>query len=333
MARARCGGAATMRAMSIPDPLPTFDQLPAIDGAPPHSAWWLFGRDDQVGLFNLQTPERIAAAARLVTAGKMFALNWALELPNPPLFGRGAIRQSIIAGAIHHDDVLDNFYPQASSQWDTLVHVGNSQHGFYNGIKASEVTGKPGSRGGIDHWARRGIAGRAVLLDVGRFLESRGDPIDFTTDRRFTVEELEDCRKAQGVEFEPGDVLLLRTGWTEWYSSLDQPQRVALANMATFRAPGIASGETMARYLWDLHIVAAASDLPSLEAWPPRRDTGGFLHEWLIGLFGMAIGELWDLSKLAADCASDGRYLCFLTSAPINKLGGIGSPPNALAFK
>lgn len=322
-----------MRAMPIPDPLPSFDQLPAVEGAPPHSAWWLFGRDDQVGLFNLQTPERIAGAAKLVTAGKMFALNWALEMPSPPLFGRGAIRQQIIAGAIHHDDVLDNFYPQASSQWDTLVHVGNSQHGFYNDIKGSEVTGKAGSKGGIDHWARRGIAGRAVLLDIGRYLEAKGDSIDFTTDRRFSVEELEACRKAQGVEFEPGDVFLLRTGWTEWYSGLDQPQRNALANMATFRAPGIASGETMARYLWDLHIVAAASDLPSLEAWPPRRDFGGFLHEWLIGLFGMAIGELWDLASLAADCAGDRRYACFLVSAPINKLGGIGSPPNAIALK
>lgn len=322
-----------MHAMPIPDPLPSFDQLPAVEGAPPHSAWWLFGRDDQVGLFNLQTPERIVGAAKLVAAGKMFALNWALELPSPPLFGRGAIRQTISAGPISHDDVLDNFYPQASSQWDTLVHVGNSQHGFYNGITHAEVTGKSGSKGGVDNWARRGIAGRAVLLDVGRYLESQGDPIDFTTDRRFSVEELEACRKAQGVEFEPGDVLLLRTGWTEWYTGLEQPQRNALANMATFRAPGIASGEPMARYLWDLHVVAAASDLPSLEAWPPRRDFGGFLHEWLIGLFGMAIGELWDLASLAADCAGDGRYACFFVSAPINKLGGIGSPPNAIALK
>jgi hypothetical protein len=47
----------------------------------------------------------------------------------------------------------------------------------------------------------------------------------------------------------------------------------------------------------------------------------------------MAIGELWDLASLAADCAGDGRYACFLVSAPINKLGGIGSPPNAIGLK
>lgn len=313
--------------------LPRFDELPTVEGAPPGSAWWLFGKDDQVGMLNLQTPVRIVRAARLVQRGAMFPLNWNLELPDPPLFNRGALRQTIFGGPIHHDDVLDNFYPQASSQWDTLVHVGNSRFGFYNGIRKEEVTGKPGSRGGIDQWARRGIAGRAVLLDIGRFLVERDEALDFTSDRRISVAELEECAAAQGVSFEVGDILLLRTGWTEWYEGLDERERVALANMATFRAPGIAAGEAMAEYLWNLHICAIASDLPSVEAWPPRREHGGFLHEWLLGMFGIAIGELWDLSRLAADCADDGRYEVFLVSAPLNKLGGIGSPPNAIAFK
>ncbi|MFN3486651.1 MAG: hypothetical protein ACK44W_14380, partial [Planctomycetota bacterium] len=34
--------------------------------------------------------------------------------------------------------------------------------------------------------------------------------------------------------------------------------RAALANMATFRAPGIMAGEEMAAYLWNLHICAIA---------------------------------------------------------------------------
>ncbi len=314
-------------------PLPSYDELPAVEGAPPQSAWWLFGKDDQVGLFNLQTPETILEAAKLMKRGVMFPLNWDLELPNPPLFGRGALKHTITGGPIHHDDVLDNFFPQASSQWDTLVHVGNTEHGFYNGIKKEEVTGKPGSKGGIDHWAKKGIAGRAVLLDIGRYLASAGTPIDFLTDRRFSAEELEACRQAQGVAIQPGDMLLVRTGWTEWYEGADEATRTSLADMATFKSPGLLAGEEMARYLWDLHICAIASDVPAVEAWPPRRETGGFLHERLIGLFGMAIGEMWDLTRLAADCAEDRRYESFLVSAPINKTGGIGSPPNAIAFK
>jgi hypothetical protein len=47
----------------------------------------------------------------------------------------------------------------------------------------------------------------------------------------------------------------------------------------------------------------------------------------------MALGELWPLGDLAADCADDGVFECLLTSAPLNGRGGIASPPNALAIK
>ena len=315
------------------DRLPRFDDLPAVDGAPPQSAWWLFGRDDQVGMMNLQTPERIAAAARLVERGAMFPLNWDLELPNPPLYGRGAVRQTILRRPTANDDVLDNFFPQASSQWDSLIHVGHSQHGFYNGVTHAEITGEPGSRGGIENWARRGIAGRAVLLDMGRYLASQGTPLDCGTDTRFTPEQIEACRAAQGIDIREGDVVLVRTGWTSWYVEQDIVKRRELSNRDLLRAPGLQAGEAMARFIWDLHVVALASDVPALEAWPFAPETGGFLHEYIIGLFGMGIGELWDLEALADDCAADGRYECFFTSAPINKLAGIGSPPNAIAFK
>jgi hypothetical protein len=53
----------------------------------------------------------------------------------------------------------------------------------------------------------------------------------------------------------------------------------------------------------------------------------------MLAFFGMPIGEMWNLEGLAEDCAADGRYDFFLTSAPLNIPGGIGSPPNALAIK
>jgi len=319
--------------MPNPGSLPDFDQLPGAEGAPPKSGWWLFGKDDQVGLFNLQTPERIAAAARLVQSGAMFPLNWDLELPSPPLYGRGALRQTVFRSPGGHDDVLDNFFPQASSQWDSLVHVGHPQHGFYNGVTAAEVTGQPGTRGGIEHWARRGIAGRGVLLDMARYYEKQGRPIDASQAVRIPPEDLEACRADEGVEIRTGDVLLVRTGWIGWYLRQDGVTRRAISSPTNLTAPGLAAGEAMARYLWNLHVVAAASDCPALEAWPPTVESGGFLHHYLIGLFGMAIGELWNLDALAGHCAGDGRYEFFFTSAPLNKLGGVGSPPNAIAFK
>jgi len=57
------------------------------------------------------------------------------------------------------------------------------------------------------------------------------------------------------------------------------------------------------------------------------------MHRTIIGLWGMPIGEMFRLDMLAEDCAADRRYEVFFTSAPLNKLGGVASPPNALAIK
>ena len=45
--------------------LPDYADLPLAPGGG-HSAWGLFGVEDNLGLVNLMTPQRIAAAARLV---------------------------------------------------------------------------------------------------------------------------------------------------------------------------------------------------------------------------------------------------------------------------
>lgn len=49
-------------------------------------------------------------------------------------------------------------------------------------------------------------------------------------------------------------------------------------------------------------------------------------------MFGMSIGELWDLKALSAHCQKTGRYSFLLTSVPLNIPGLVGSPANAIAI-
>lgn len=56
------------------------------------------------------------------------------------------------------------------------------------------------------------------------------------------------------------------------------------------------------------------------------------LHQYFLSLFGMSIGELWDLKELSSYCKKTGRYSFMLTSAPLNHPGLVASPPNALAI-
>jgi kynurenine formamidase len=312
--------------------LPSYDQLPeAPNGG--RSAWGVFGSEDNVGLVNLLTPECVVAAARLITKGSVFPLDAPLDAFNPALARfRGIPRHHVLhtAGTMAFDDVYDNFFPQGSSQWDSLGHVGYDVDAFYNGATEDDVLS--GRRNTIEHWAQRGIVGRAILLDMVRTLADDGRPYDPGSPTGYTVDDLEQARARAGVEFAPGDVLLIHTGFAAWYLNLTPYQRVDAVRRGT--TPGIAQGEEMCRYLWDNHIAAIGSDTYAVEVNPFDRSTVmGFLHRMLIGQFGMALGELWWTEDLAADCAADGVYECFFASMPLNAPGGIGSPPNACAIK
>jgi len=314
--------------------LPTYAQLSERTDAPRGSNWGLFGADDQLGTINFLTPERVVASARLVRKGAVFPLNLPLHLPDPPLFNRGRYVHHITGGQgeqrLGHDDYLDNFYLQASSQWDSLAHVGHPRHGLYNGVQAAEVTGEEGSKNGLDHWAQRGIAGRGVLLDVARHLAAQGDPIDANSSRAITAPELDATAEAQDVTVQPGDIVLVRTGWEQMYLAAERQARERIAS--DLRAPGLQGSIEMAAWLWDHRVAAVASDCPALEPWPWDLSVGT-LHVRALCYLGLPLGELWHLEDLASDCATDGAYEFLLTSSPLNLRGGIGSPPNALALK
>ena len=314
--------------------VPRFADLPVRSEAPPGSSWGVFGASDEIGTLNFIRPEHVVAAARVVGQGKVFSLNLGLELPDPPFFGRKPVRHTLFEkyGGTALDDFLDELYPQASSHWDGLRHFADPDHGFYNGAQLAELTADGATRLGVQHWARRGIAARGILLDVARMLAGEGvspDPFDFFP---ISPELLARTARQQRVELRPGDVLLVRTGWLEAYEQLDRPSREKLAAAGRPGAPGL-HGDDMPAFLWDNQIAAVATDNPALEATQPGDSSPLPLHAALIARLGMPLGELWRLGPLAADCDADGVYEGLLASAPLNVSGGAGSPANAVFLK
>ena len=325
----------------MPD-LPSFDQLPVADGKPAGSAWGLWGDDDVLGCLNLVTAERTKRGAACVRKGSVFALNLDMNLPDPPLFGRDAYTHEVVwlQNNAGHDEHISGWNTQSSSQWDGFRHIRHPIHGFYNGVADEDH--------GVNHWARRGIAGRGVLADVARWRERHGRPLAVNTSEPIEAADIRGTLDAQGVAVEPGDVLLIRTGWLAWYLSLDADGRVAY-NEQSHPTVGLRPGEDNWRLLWDLHIAAVAADNPALEVWPPAAFATPeriqellatrehldeiFMHIRLLPLFGLPIGEFFNLEALADDCAADGVYEFMFTSAPLNLPAGVASPPNALAVK
>jgi len=233
------------------------------------------------------------------------------------------------------DDVFDEFSPQSSSQWDALSHAAYEPGAFYNGITPRQILDE--GRNAIHHMAERGIAGRAVVLDLESWLRAEDPDFDHAKPRAISAEELSAALAAQGVAVEPGDVLIVHTGFLEWYRQQDEETRTRLSSRETLQAIGLDQAESVAEFIWNLHVCAVATDLPALEQWPPQYDFEsnpfGFLHRFIIGQFGISIGELWDTAKLAQDCRDDGVYEAFLASAPLHVRGAAGSPANAVAIK
>ena len=80
---------------------------------------------------------------------------------------------------------------------------------------------------------------------------------------------------------------------------------------------GVESSEEIIRWIWEREFAAVAGDQPAFEAVPFQNDKW-HLHQWLLAGWGMPIGELFDLEKLADECRRLGKWSFFFSSMPLN---------------
>jgi hypothetical protein len=357
-------GSSKMAGPSIPfnpesTTFPTLAQLPIQPGAPTGAAW-VWGADDNRGRLNLLTPTRIAAAAKeCIQTGESARLDLPLHLPLQPAFGRCVFQHTI--KPIHEGVAYDDEYTlntQSGTQWDGFRHVGHAATGtFYNGGRASDFrsldangaaippsssspqTPPDNLRNSIHHWSSgNGFSGRAILLDYRRYAASKGIKYDSSTSHPITLTELRACAHhqngldlrpvSQGGHVRPGDILLLRTGWTEDYHTRSSSQNAALATREgdAQKLVGVHADDDMVAFLHDCWFAAVGGDQPAWECWPPNPKC--FLHEYLLALWGVPIGEMLDLERASEICERLRRWVFFFTSAPARCEGGVGSHVN-----
>lgn len=161
-----------------------------------------------------------------------------------------------------------------------------------------------------------GIVGRGVLLDYVSYAESKNIPIDCFSTTSISPSVLREIASVQGTIFRPGDILFVRTGWTEAYGRMTRAEQEQLA--ATYPPPaiGLESSKETLRWIWDNQFAAVVGDQPSFEAWPCQ-NTDFMLHEWLLAGWGTPIGELFDLKQLSEECQKRKRWSFFFSSMPL----------------
>jgi kynurenine formamidase len=314
--------------------------------------WGRWGDQDELGTLNLITAEKVAQAASLVTEGKVFPLGVDFGSSGPQ--GAFHYRQNPVhvmtidggdektlreygpkwlcnpsavqlsgyseAGPMRFNDDMIIMPLQAATQWDALSHV-YYEDKLYNGFPATSVSSLGAYYLGIDKVDVKGITSRGLLLDL---VKLRGaDTYLDDVERPVTPAELDEAARAQGVEVQPGDIVLVRTGWWARF----------LAN-GDGAEPGAGLDWTCASWLHDHRVAAVAADNLMVEN-PVSGVDGTILPMHMLCLrdMGMMFGEYWDLTALAEDCAADGRYDFQLVAPPLSVTGGVGSPINPIAIK
>jgi len=336
---------------------------------PEGSNWGDFGPDDQIGRLNLLTPEKVKQGIAEVKEGLTFCLSLPLDYPggnvlnprrHPPILrptlrnGRPNMvyvvqRDNPEATDVINDDAVI-LHLQYSTQWDTLAHVGGMFDAdgdgvpeplYYNGFKAgSDVVGPQPDAGrdgcghmsyahklGVENMAAKAIQGRAVMVDLEKHYGRDHKYVNFDDFKRVL--------DADKVVVEPGDMLLLYTGFTDEIVKMDKKVDPARAHAMCSVLDG--RDKRLLQWITDSQISALIADNYGVEAVPAKPGPADAehpslpIHNHCLFKLGLNLGEIWWLKDLALWLRDKKRSRFLLTAPPLRLPGAVGSPATPVA--
>jgi kynurenine formamidase len=248
------------------------------------------------------------------------------------------------------DDVV-TLALQYSTQWDGLAHVGaefdadddgREEAVYYNGYRAgTDIAGpEEDARGdgspnrsflhhlGVEHLAFHGVQGRGVLVDLAHHFGREWKGVDLNT--------LQEVMAADDVVVEPGDMLLLHTGFAT--QLLEWDRRPDPRKLFTSCAWLDARDESLLEWIADSQISALVADNYAVEGMlgkdadrDPSRHSFLPIHHLCLFKLGVPLGELWYLHELAEWLRAHDRSRFLLTAPPLRLPGAVASPLTPIA--
>jgi kynurenine formamidase len=202
---------------------------------------------------------------------------------------------------------------QVGTQFDTFSHqmIGNS---MYNCFKLEDISTRSGfTKLGVENVGA--LMTRGVMIDVAAF--KHVDMLGPTYE--ITVQDLQQALAAQKLTLQPGDAVIIHTGWGKLWGK----------DNARFQksAPGI--GVAAAEWLARQNPMLVGSDNSAIEVAPnPNPQLAGPVHQIMLVVNGIHLLENLKLDDLAAKRV----YEFALILEPLKIQGATGSTVAPIAI-
>ncbi|KAL2826210.1 hypothetical protein BDW59DRAFT_161049 [Aspergillus cavernicola] len=193
--------------------VPRFSSLPLNPAHPQHSAWAVWGEQDELGTLNHLTPEVVVAAKDEI--------------------------QSFRKPLEHKISTIEGRLMHMSSQWDGFRHCGYEDGKFY-GVTASEIqenrTDRIGIHGGLvsarDYRARSSC--RLCDLRIQQGLAF--DPLGRTV---ISLDTVKIILELNGTPIRADDMLVIRTGFLKAYTTATPEDLASIMSADPLQYPGV----------------------------------------------------------------------------------------------
>lgn len=280
-----------------------------------------WGAADQRGSGNHMKPETVLRAVRLIRTGEVFELGQVLRSDMPFSTGRRfemeVKRTNMNAGPNRrgsNEEIVFTELGQVGTQFDGFTHqtIGDS---LYNCVKVGDVATRSGfTKLGVEHVGS--LMTRGVLIDVAALKGVDMLPETYP----ITVDDLQRALQRQKLSLQPGDAVIIHTGWGRlWDKEGDRYLRTN-PGLTTASAEWLAKQDPM---------LIGADNGPVGVTPDPDPKLSNPVHQIALVVHGIHLLENLRLDELAAQRA----YEFALIVEPLKVQGGTGSTVAPVAIR
>jgi kynurenine formamidase len=280
-----------------------------------------WGAGDQRGSGNHMTAATVLRAARLIRTGEVFELGRVLSDSIPLSAGRRfevvTKRSRLDPGSNHrgsNEELVVSEIGQVGTQFDTFSHqmIAGS---MYNCFKVDDISSRTGfTKLGVETVGA--LMTRGVMIDIAAL---KGMDMLAST-YEITVQDLQQGLARQKLTLQPGDAVIVHTGWGKLWGQ----------DNTRFQASSPGIGTAAAEWLARQDPMLVGSDNSAVEISPnPDRQLAGPVHQILLVVNGIHVLENLRLDALAARQV----YEFALIVEPLKIQGGTGSTVAPIAIQ